>query len=733
MTAISGFGGAFNPAVAWCEALGWGVWFGNSGGGFGHAANQLTKIKPVDQNNPAGLWTTVTTTLGSAVGITYGRNGAACVGKDMYVVAKKESDGTWCMQKIDLETNAVTTGLPVPTMHSGDYFPQLVYNSRRHSLVLIGVYLNEYNLDTGAWANITPAQWGPAPANYGYESVNGVYCPETDAIYFRAIPYLAATRITQSADNPAGTDVRNFQWHRIQMPAGDSLWTLVLVDSNFSPFKGPPEAGFGGAKHVRMAQHPNGRVYTMAGDYGTGAGAFGQPEAGGSLGVGGFNRAGSLENDMYSINPLGVGTQPWRLEHPYLPIGGTEDRPGRPDQAGFWWDPIDSKYWIQYSVLRTEFLYMTLGVPDQAANGTTTTVAPFEPPYTYSWVPGVGGTNGTFTRELSYNLVYRTGSTSYSGNTLISGNGDERIGQMEYDALNDCAVCLSAAPGSTKTIYTFHPRTIPGVSGKRYQYRHFPSSGYSRLDCGGSYCAVVDGWAYAVAVATTTGGTRKSVLVAVNVKAALTVTNEGTLTSDMVKIFDLPWSLSMPIVNFDQGGPIEIEGFETVTGQTSGATGKVVTLNLSDDSIVLLDSGSWAGDNAVGYFALVSISGTFQSGETIISTGGGSARLTSAVLDGAWEQRNNGSNKWQEHASVIAIDRKVHIMCSYDELKQNGIQKFAVFSHDGQRFLSNVTTTAPENICANSWCALSNGDLFLGMNSTSGRYSGLRMWRWRGR
>jgi hypothetical protein len=560
VSARPGFDQAYNPSVAICTALRIGVLFGNSGGGSGNEFDTLLTV----EDNPAGPepYKIVATGM-SAEGVAelcYGRNSSVCVGHFLYLGGLLGNSsgvpiGGNAFYKIDLRDKTLVEELTPPSFvtdsgpgaDDGDAFPQLVYDVDRQKFVNIGIALQEYDIATDTWTDITPDGWP------GYRHPMGVYHWINKKIYFRGIPQPTV----------GGTGSQNFNWHSLEFPqAGFTRWREIDIDPDFSPFQGPPEEAFGGSKHVRFAEYPpNGRLYTFGGDYGNGASAFSQPNMGSSFttneptGANSFDRDSSLCNDMYSIDPLASGLVPFRLEHPYkvrdLGSGTREDRPGRPDQASLVWDPVDEKFWCLYSVLRTEFLYLDTGVPDLWANGTTTTTGTIEPPYTFSWLPGAGGTNGTFTRELDYNLVHRSGSTSYSGDTLISGLGDERIGQFEYDALNDCMACLSAAVGSTQALFTFHPRA--GVGVKKYQYRTFSTSGYSRMDCSGSYTAVVDGVAYAVAIATTSGGTRKSVLLKVDITAALAEANEGTVPSGAIEVIDLPWSLSPGNVWEDSG------------------------------------------------------------------------------------------------------------------------------------------------------------------------------------
>ena len=70
-----------------------------------------------------------------------------------------------------------------------------------------------------------------------------------------------------------------------------------------------------------------------------------------------------------------------------------------------------------------------------------------------------------------------------------------------------------------------------------------------------------------------------------------------------------PSEASYWILNFD-AGDAEISEGDTVTGATSGATGKALI-----DGV--LDSGSYAGNDGDGYIVLTGVSGTFQNNENL--------------------------------------------------------------------------------------------------------------------
>jgi hypothetical protein len=414
-------------------------------------------------------------------------------------------------------------------------------------------------------------------------------------------------------------------------------YRLINVDPNANPFKGPPDAQYGGSKHVWWVWHPlMRRVYTWGGDYGVGAGAFGQPDMGSSFTAGSgqtYARDSSLNNDQYSIDPYATGTAAWRLEHPYLPRnmnGAREARPGRPDQVSLVWDSQRSKLWGIITVLRTEFLYrLPDGSPDLWANGDMTTSGNIEPTGTWSFVPNANGGAGTWTLETSARVAYRTGAaTAYEGNVLVTGAGDERIANWEYDAQTDRIVAFGHGQ-----IFIFNPAT------KTYEHRAFNPAGYSYFNACSSYVAIVNGWMYGVAMAR--NNTQRSMMVRVNIQKMLALANGAAIPNDSTywEAIQLPWSLSP---------------------------------------------------------------------------------------GGVWEQNNNGSAKWQEHAGVVGIGGKVVIVTSYDRLVDNGVAKLATWD-PATRVFTNAGLPPELDIAANSWVALPDtGEVLFGLN-TSG-YTNTKLW-----
>jgi hypothetical protein len=189
--------GVYNPAVAWCSQLDKGVWFGNSSGGFGQDFDVLSVI----ERNPGGLapWKLTSTDMGSqsVAGLTLSRNTAVCIGEYLYVGGPKASGGGNAFYKIHVPTKTRTATLTAYPEATNEYFPQMVYDSARDHIVVIGIRVFDYDIAANQWRDVTPSGWP------GYRSAMGVYHPGRNAIYFRGSPV-----------NP-NAYVENFEWHKI--------------------------------------------------------------------------------------------------------------------------------------------------------------------------------------------------------------------------------------------------------------------------------------------------------------------------------------------------------------------------------------------------------------------------------------------------------------------------------------------------------------------------------------
>jgi hypothetical protein len=86
----------------------------------------------------------------------------------------------------------------------------------------------------------------------------------------------------------------------------------------------------------------------------------------------------------------------------------------------------------------------------------------------------------------------------------------------------------------------------------------------------------------------------------------------------------LGWELSL---NYDSGGTDEISPGDTITGETSGATGLVIAVSL--------DSGTWAGGDAAGTFTLRRVTGNFQDNEELSVGADTGAATVDGLLSGS--------------------------------------------------------------------------------------------------
>jgi hypothetical protein len=206
-----GMSSTYNPAAAWCASLNIGVWFGASDGGYGRQSTDLSLIVPGTSTS----WTITVTNLASqgVQGLHYARDMAVCIGNFFYVAGPLESGGGSRFYKIDLSTKTLAATLASPP--SSESFAQMVYDSRRARIVLVGHKVQEYNLSTDAWADVTPANYP------GYSYVNGIYHPTLDAIYFRGI---------------AQNTVTCMAWHKMTFPGGGTGCVPAFPESGARPF-----------------------------------------------------------------------------------------------------------------------------------------------------------------------------------------------------------------------------------------------------------------------------------------------------------------------------------------------------------------------------------------------------------------------------------------------------------------------------------------------------------------
>jgi hypothetical protein len=185
----------YNPGHAWCDELGLGVWHGGSGGGYGVEDPDMVLIEP-NEGDPDMPWRLSLHAIAGSPDFHNARNTAACAGRRLFMGGPIEGGGTG-MVEIDVETRTlVAERAALPDV--GDYYAQMVHDSLRNRLVLLGVGVYVYEIGVDAWVDVTPADWP------GYEAVNGVYHAELDAIFFRGTV----------VDAP-GDFATCFSWHRM--------------------------------------------------------------------------------------------------------------------------------------------------------------------------------------------------------------------------------------------------------------------------------------------------------------------------------------------------------------------------------------------------------------------------------------------------------------------------------------------------------------------------------------
>lgn len=440
-----------------------------------------------------------------------------------------------------------------------------------------------------------------------------------------------------------------------------SRWRKTSMRVTACPFTRWDGSTFGGAKHVDLEWHPTlKRVFNYGGDFGHGV--FGQPNSGQVWTVPGSGRKyqfdDSLRNDMHSFDPYCLsesgyaGPGDWRLEHPYFirDLGGgvPEQRPARPDQASLVWDAARGKFWAIYTVLRNEFVDQCNddGTPDVWAIGNAQTNVPavttvdgsgvhgvsspggFSPDGTYSWVPSPSGGAGTWTKETTARLRYQMGASvipTYNGDEMISGAGDERIGQW------------GIVPAQSR-IYGFGNQVLFAFDINSLSYLYWPAffrSGSTLWLMSASQMAVIDTWIYGVCWSNHPTYGHKCLLVGFN--TATLGANGVACDQGAFRFVDLPWDL-------DPDGAF------------------------------------------------------LSSGTTVYG-------------------------KLQEHAGVMAVDRKIVVACTYTGLRNAaGTTRLMVFDHDTQAQDTIEPYADAENFYGGSWCALPDtGEIMIGLTTNGTR------------
>jgi hypothetical protein len=199
-------GKIYNPAYAQCPVIDAVVFYGASAGGIGD--KQGLNILRRSGNPDAPL--AISTHSLAASGIPpmeRARNTAVCIGSKFYVGGGtlRAADGStvlnhqlWEIDLVKLTAVKISDNFGLGVW---DTFPQLVHDTRRNRLVLLGVKATTFDLARRQWAELKVQGWPTG----GYKHVGGAYVASRDAIYFRGTPN----------DYKAG-DPRPWQWNRIQ-------------------------------------------------------------------------------------------------------------------------------------------------------------------------------------------------------------------------------------------------------------------------------------------------------------------------------------------------------------------------------------------------------------------------------------------------------------------------------------------------------------------------------------
>lgn len=209
----TGWAAAYNPAVAWCDKLNVGVFFGNSSGGYGGPLNQLAIVEPnpdypATDTQPWRIRRSNVAEIDSTNFIYRARNSAVCVGDQLYVLGPVygpfDPDPIYYFYQIDVSTGKLVDTLPTPEETMGNQYPQLVYDTHRARMVLLGSRIAVYEPSARRWTDVTPDSYP------GYMHPMGVYHPAMDAIFFRGRP-------NDFAEQPrdASGRRRDFLWNRV--------------------------------------------------------------------------------------------------------------------------------------------------------------------------------------------------------------------------------------------------------------------------------------------------------------------------------------------------------------------------------------------------------------------------------------------------------------------------------------------------------------------------------------
>jgi len=157
-------------------------------------------------------------------------------------------------------------------------------------------------------------------------------------------------------------------------------------------------------------------------------------------------------------------------------------------------------------------------------------------------------------------------------------------------------------------------------------------------------------------------------------------------------------------ISFD-AGTTEFTVGNSIQGGTSSATATIQR--------VVVQSGTWAGNDAAGYLVLSSVSGDFQDNETIAETGGGSGSATSDGADSEISLSTGGQFECINHNFYGHSGSLRMYGC-------DGVNN--AFEYDGTTFSpikTGMTTDTPQHIIAHRY------HLFLSFSGGSLQHSSL--------
>ncbi|HTE43082.1 MAG TPA: hypothetical protein VK629_19825 [Steroidobacteraceae bacterium] len=720
--------GVYNPAVAWCKTIDKGVWFANSSGGYGRSNDDLTVVERSPQGS-SKPWRLTKTAMGSqgVAGLHYARNTAVCIGDQFYVAGPRVDGSGNAFYRINISNRTLSATLtPMPAV-SGDYFPQMVHDTVRNKLVVLGVRVLEYDIQSNAWTDITPSGWA------GYESVGGVYHEGLNAIFFRGQPKNSTTYSAQ------------FRWHRMSFsgtsppPAGDTQAPTV-------------PAGVTGAAQSTTRVNVS---WTASTDNVAVAGyrVYRDGTQIGTSNTTSYADTAAVAATTYSYRVASYDTT--------VNVSAQSSAVSVTTQAAAPTPPPSSPSG-QYRLINVDPNFNPfLGPPDRDYGGSK---------HVYlGWHP-------VNKRVYSFGGDYGNGAQSFGqpgmGDTFTAGSG--RSYQRD-SSLNMDQYSIDPYATGTNRWRLEHPYLPRNINGQRESRPGRPDQASlvwdsSRNKLWGIITAIRSEFLYkmpdgspdlwANGDMTTTGQPEET-----GTWSFVPNASGGAGT----------WTLETSArVVFRSGSPTVYEGSALYSGQIDErvayweydpqtdrmmgfGSGRIFIFNPATKTY---EHRTW-NTGAYGYLSAassqVAIVGDWMYGVAMARQGSAQKSLMVriniknmlALANGAaipdssanweavtlpwslsagsvWETNGDGYAKWQEHAGVMAIGGKVVLVASYDRLVDNGVTKLSIWDPATRAF--TAAPAPPEtDIAANSWVALpDSGEVLFGLN-TSG-YTNTKMW-----